>query len=156
VADHARRGLPEEYGSLGLPVHEFDRHIAYDIGVEEVTLELAALTGAPAVLANVSRLLIDPNRGDDDPTLIRQLYACTIVPGIYRPWPEVRERRQAQFYRTYHAVVSALIASAARASVFAPFILSVIPLTTALQAVVKPWHEGVLWERDTRAPRQLI
>ncbi len=54
VADHARRGLPEEYGSLGLPVHEFDRHIAYDIGVEEVTLELAALTGAPAVLVRAT------------------------------------------------------------------------------------------------------
>ena len=43
LADHARRDLPEEYGSLGLPAAEFDRHIAYDIGVEMVTRELAAL-----------------------------------------------------------------------------------------------------------------
>jgi len=34
IADHARRDLPEEYGDLGLPPSEFDRHIAYDIGVE--------------------------------------------------------------------------------------------------------------------------
>ena len=42
VADHARRDLPEEYGDLGLPAAEFDRHIAYDIGVEMVTRKLAA------------------------------------------------------------------------------------------------------------------
>src|SRR5215212_269738 len=61
VADHAKRNLPDEYGDLGLPAQEFQRHIAYDIGVEIVTRRLAALTGAPAVLANFSRLLIDPN-----------------------------------------------------------------------------------------------
>jgi len=29
LADHARRDLPDDYGSLGLPAAEFDRHIAY-------------------------------------------------------------------------------------------------------------------------------
>ena len=72
VADHARNSLPEEYGDLGLPADEFQRHIAYDIGVEGVTRRLAALTGAPAIMASYSRLLIDPNRGEDDPTLIRK------------------------------------------------------------------------------------
>ncbi|RUU00269.1 N-formylglutamate amidohydrolase, partial [Mesorhizobium sp. M7A.T.Ca.TU.009.02.1.1] len=81
LGDHARRDLPDDYGSLGLPSAEFDRHIAYDIGVEAVTRELAALLGVPAVLANFSRLLIDPNRGEDDPTLIRQLYDGIVVPG---------------------------------------------------------------------------
>ncbi len=61
LADHARRDLPQEYGDLGLPASEFDRHIAYDIGVEAVTRHLAAMTGAPAVMAGFSRLLIDPN-----------------------------------------------------------------------------------------------
>jgi hypothetical protein len=49
VADHARRDLPEEYGSLGLPEAEFDRHIAYDIGVEPVTRGLAQMLGVPAI-----------------------------------------------------------------------------------------------------------
>ncbi len=93
VADHAKRDLPDEYGSLGLPESEFSRHIAYDIGVEAVTRHLARLTGAPAVMAGFSRLLIDPNRGEDDPTLIRQLYDGTIVPGNYPITPEERQRR---------------------------------------------------------------
>ena len=56
VADHARRDLPEEYGDLGLPAGEFDRHIAYDIGVERVTKRLAALTGDHAWREKADRL----------------------------------------------------------------------------------------------------
>ena len=61
TADHARRDLPTEYGSLGLAKSEFERHIAYDIGVEELTRQLAEKIGAPAVMGGFSRLLIDPN-----------------------------------------------------------------------------------------------
>jgi predicted N-formylglutamate amidohydrolase len=156
VADHARRELPEDYGGLGLPASEFERHIAYDIGVEAVTRELAALTGAPAVLANFSRLLIDPNRGEDDPTLIRQLYDGTVVPGNYPMAPEERERRLERFYRPYHAAVAALIASVAEASGRAPFIFSVHSFTPVMQGFIRPWHVGVLWDSDERAPKPLI
>ena len=156
VADHARRDLPEEYGDLGLPASEFDRHIAYDIGVEWVTRELAALLGAPAVIANFSRLLIDPNRGEDDPTLIRQLYDGTVVPGNYPMHPDERERRLDRFYRPYHDAVGALVASTAAASGAAPFIFSVHSFTPVMQGIVRPWHVGVLWDSDPRAPLPLI
>jgi predicted N-formylglutamate amidohydrolase len=156
VADHARRERPDEYGGLGLPASEFERHIAYDIGVETVTRELAARTGAPAVLANFSRLLIDPNRGEDDPTLIRQLYDGTVVPGNYPMTAEERERRLDRFYRPYHDAVAALVASVAEASGKAPFIFSVHSFTPVMQGVVRPWHVGVLWDLDDRAPRPLI
>ena len=115
VADHASRALPEEYGGLGLPEAEFARHIAYDIGVESLTRRLAALLSAPAVLAGFSRLLIDPNRGEDDPTLIRQLYDGTVVPGNYPLTADERDRRLERFYRPYHDAVAALIASVAAA-----------------------------------------
>jgi predicted N-formylglutamate amidohydrolase len=156
VADHARRELPDEYGGLGLPAPEFERHIAYDIGVEAVTRELAALTGAPAVLANFSRLLIDPNRGEDDPTLIRQLYDGTVVPGNYPTAAEERERRLERFYRPYHDAVAATVASVAETSGRAPFIFSVHSFTPVMQGFVRPWHVGVLWDRDDRAPKPLI
>ncbi len=156
VADHAKRALPEEYGDLGLPAAEFQRHIAYDIGVERVTRRLAALTGAPAVMANFSRLLIDPNRGEDDPTLIRQLYDGTVVPGNYPLATQERERRLDAFYRPYHDAVSALVASVAEASGAAPFILSVHSFTPVMQGFVRPWQVGVLWDLDDRAPGPLI
>lgn len=156
IADHARRALPEEYGDLGLPPAEFQRHIAYDIGVEAVTRRLAALTGAPAVIAGFSRLLIDPNRGEDDPTLIRQLYDGTVVPGNYPMAPEERERRLDRFYRPYHDAVGAMIASVAKASGAAPFIFSVHSFTPVMQGRVRPWHAGVLWDLDDRVARPLI
>ena len=55
VCDHARNTLPEKYGSLGLPASEFERHIAYDIGVEAVVNGLSARLGLPAVLSCFSR-----------------------------------------------------------------------------------------------------
>ncbi|MFU0505003.1 N-formylglutamate amidohydrolase [Pseudaminobacter sp. NGMCC 1.201702] len=156
LGDHAKRDLPEEYGDLGLPAGEFERHIAYDIGVESVTRRLAELTGAPALLANFSRLLIDPNRGEDDPTLIRQLYDGTIVPGNYPMAPEERERRLDRFYRPYHDAVGALVASVAQESGTAPFIFSVHSFTPVMQGHVRPWHVGLLWDRDDRAIAPLI
>ncbi|MGX5840426.1 N-formylglutamate amidohydrolase [Mesorhizobium sp. ArgA1] len=156
VADHARRDLPEEYGSLGLPAVELERHIAYDIGVEAVTRELAAALDVPAVIANFSRLLIDPNRGEDDPTLIRQLYDGTVVPGNYPIATEERERRLEGFYRPYHDAVGAMIASVARASGKAPFVFSVHSFTPVMQGVVRPWHVGILWDLDDRVARPLI
>ena len=68
LCDHARNRVPETYGSLGLPSTEFERHIAYDIGAEAITRGLAERLKCPAVLSNFSRLLINPNRGEDDRT----------------------------------------------------------------------------------------
>ena len=77
VCDHARNAFPPGYGALGLPPEQLGRHIAFDIGVEAVTRGLAACLGVPAVIFLYSRLFIDPNRGDDDPTLIMRIWAST-------------------------------------------------------------------------------
>lgn len=156
VADHARRALPDEYGDLGLPATEFERHIAYDIGVEAVTRGLAAVLDAPAVMASFSRLLIDPNRGEEDPTLIRQLYDGTVVPGNYPIAAAEREKRLDRFYRPYHDAVDAVIASVAQASDCPPFILSIHSFTPVMRGFVRPWHAGILWDSDPRAPLPLI
>ena len=54
------------------------RACAYPAGV---AVRLAEMLGAPALLSCFSRLLIDPNRGLDDPTLIMQISDGLIVPG---------------------------------------------------------------------------
>ena len=156
LADHARRDLPEEYGDLGLPASEFDRHIAYDIGVEAVTRALAATLQVPALLGGFSRLLVDPNRGEDDPTLIRQLYDGTVVPSNYPMPAQERERRLDRFYRPYHDAVAALTASVAKESGVAPFLFSVHSFTPIMQGRPRPWHAGVLWDLDDRAAKPLI
>lgn len=156
LADHAGRALPDEYGSLGLPASEFERHIAYDIGVEALTRRLAELTGAPAVMANFSRLLIDANRGEDDPTLIRQLYDGTVIAANYPMSPQEREKRLDGFYRPYHDAVGSLVASVHEATKAAPFIFSIHSFTPRMGGRARPWHVGVLWDLDPRAPLPLI
>lgn len=156
LGDHAGRALPDEYGSLSLPASEFDRHIAYDIGVEAVLRRLNKLTGAPVVMANFSRLLIDVNRGEDDPTLIRQLYDGTVIKANYPMSDRERERRLDGYYRPYHDAVGSLVASVAKESGGEPFVFSLHSFTPSMQGRARPWHAGVLWDKDPRAPLPLI
>ena len=74
LCDHARNAVPPEIGDLGLPALDMGRHIAWDVGARGVTLGLAARLGAGAVLSTYSRLVIDPNRGEDDPTMVMRIY----------------------------------------------------------------------------------
>lgn len=156
VADHAKRATPDEYGRLGLPDTEFERHIAYDIGVEMVTRRLCELTGAPAVLGGFSRLLIDPNRGEEDPTLIRQIYDGAVVPGNYPMSGDERQRRIENFYRPYHDAVGAMMSSVREQSGHSPFIVSMHSFTPVMQGRTRPWQVGILWDSDDRAVRPII
>ena len=104
-------------------------------------------------MANFSRLLIDPNRGEDDPTLIRQLYDGTVVPANYPMAPDERERRLDRFYRPYHDAVGAMIASVAAASGTRALHLLGAFLHAVMQGHVRPWHAGVLWDLDDRVRR---
>jgi predicted N-formylglutamate amidohydrolase len=155
VCDHARNALPPGYGTLGLPAGEFTRHIAYDIGVEPVVRSLAARLGVPAVLAGFSRLLIDPNRGLDDPTLIMQVSDGAIVPGNRGLDEGERVSRIARFYRPYHGAIDALLDEAV-ASGRPPAVLSIHSFTPAWRGITRPWHAGILWNRDGRFARPLI
>ena len=155
VCDHARNTLPPGYGTLGLPASDFARHIAYDIGVEPVARALCARLGAPGVLAGFSRLLIDPNRGLDDPTLIMQVSDGAIVPGNRGIERGERERRISQYYRPYHAAIDVLV-DRAMASGRPPAILSIHSFTPAWRGVTRPWHGGILWHRDGRFALPLI
>lgn len=156
LADHARRALPPEYGTLGLPASEFERHIAYDIGVEAVTRGLARRLGVPAVLCGFSRLLIDPNRGEDDPTRIMQLSDGAVVPGNHPMTAEERELRVERFWRPYHAAVTAALDEVTAATGKAPLVVSIHSFTPAWKGRPRPWHAGILWDSDPRAVEPVI
>ena len=81
VCDHASNRIPIEYKNLGLDEEILSTHIAYDIGVKEVASHLAEHLKCPLVMSNFSRLLIDPNRGIDDPTLIMKISDGEIIKG---------------------------------------------------------------------------
>jgi len=94
TCDHATNTVPPDLGgSLGLTEADMSRHIAFDPGAAGVTRALADALGGTAILSNFSRLVIDPNRGEDDPTLVMKLYDGTIIPANRQVGPAQVEER---------------------------------------------------------------
>jgi predicted N-formylglutamate amidohydrolase len=155
MADHASNAMPAEYGGLGMPAAELRRHIAFDIGIAPMARALAARLGCPAVLSRFSRLLIDPNRGDDDPTLVMRLSDGAIVPGNARVDDAEVRRRQERFALPYHRAVAATL-DAMLAVGPTPAVVSLHSYTPVMKGRPRPWHVGVLWDADPRLPLPLL
>lgn len=155
LCDHASNALPEGYGALGLSEAEFERHIAYDIGAAGVTRLLAESLGCPAVLTRYSRLLIDCNRGTDDPTLIMRLSDGAIIPGNRTLSDSERTHRITTYYAPYHGAIRGVIDGFLAAGI-APLVLSIHSFTPRWRAVERPWHAGVLWDKDDRLAARLL
>ncbi len=155
LCDHARNAFPPEYGTLGLPEAQLKRHIAYDIGAEAITRQLAASLGVPAIHTHYSRLLIDPNRGADDPTLIMRLSDGAIVPGNRQLDLAERTKRISLYYRPYHLAIGRALDQCIATGV-TPAILSIHSFTESWKAVARPWHAGILWDNDPRLAKPLL
>lgn len=155
TCDHASRALPPAYGTLGLPEAELARHIGWDIGAAGLTERLADRLDACAVLSGYSRLLVDCNRAADDPTLICELSDGAVVSGNRGLPPEEVARRIALYHAPYHAAVAERIARL-RERVAAPPVISIHSFTPSMRGRARPWHVGILWNRDPRLAVPLL
>ncbi len=156
LCDHASSACPPDIGALGLPETDMGRHIAYDVGARGVTIALAELLGAPAILSRFSRLVIDPNRGEDDPTLVMKLYDGSIIPANREVDHAEVERRLNAYYRPYHNAISETLDRALATGV-TPRIIAVHSFTPQFRGrALRPWQVGVLWDRDDRIAVPLI
>lgn len=155
LCDHAENTIPPPYGTLGLTPEDLGRHIAYDIGAAGVTEHLAKALGVPALLTRYSRLLIDPNRGRDDPTLIMQLSDGRVVPGnAVLDEAEIAARIEG-YYAPYHRAIDAAIDKSTAAGK-PPVLLAIHSFTQAWKSVPRPWHVAVLWDKDPRLACALL
>jgi len=155
LCDHASNAVPPELDLLGLSQADFARHIAYDIGAAELTRVLADLSSAPALLARWSRLLVDLNRGQDDPTVVMKLSDGRVIPGnrdLDRKGVEDRIRR---FHAPYHAAIAATIRDAVAQGIL-PILVSIHSFTPVWRGHPRPWHIGILWDRDGRLAQPLL
>jgi len=155
VCDHASNALPAVYQGLGLAPELFATHIASDIGAATVTRTLAGEFGAPAILARWSRLLIDLNRGADDPTLVMKLSDGSIIPGNAQADRREVQLRIERFHAPYHDAI-ARETVAMRTGGTIPVIISVHSFTPAWKGRPRPWEIGILWDRDARAARPIM
>src|SRR5271167_92111 len=143
ICDHASNAFPPGYGALGLSPETLLRHIAYDIGAAWLTRRLATRLNAPAVLSTFSRLLIDPNRGADDPTLVMQLSDGAIIPGNAGISAEEVELRLDRYWRPYRGAVAQTIEAMIAAGP-PPAILSIHSFTPSWRGCARPWEVGIL------------
>lgn len=157
LCDHAANRVPPELGDLGLPAADFQRHIAYDVGAYGVARGAAERLDATLVASRFSRLVIDPNRGETDPTLIMRLYDRTIIPGNARIDADEKARRKALYYTPYHRAVAEERARLKAANSAPPLILSIHSFTRQLRGRdPRPWQVGVLWDRDPKTAHRLL
>ena len=155
LCDHAENRIPPSHGTLGLSPEDLGRHIAYDIGAAAVTEALARRLGAPALITRFSRLLIDPNRGIDDPTLVMQISDGIIIPGNIGVDEAEMAARIQRYYAPYHEAIERAIDKAVAAGK-PPVLVSVHSFTQAWKSVPRPWHVAVLWDKDPRLAQPLL
>ena len=146
VCDHASNAVPDDI-ELGVPAAALERHIAWDIGASGVSERLARRHGIAAHLAQVSRLVVDLHREEDNPAVVPVESDGQLVPGNIGA--DV-EGRLARFHRPYHAAMGEWIAAHEPR-----LLLSIHSFTPQLEtdASPRPWEIALLYNRDDRAAR---
>lgn len=185
LCDHASNRVPAPYGDLGLPQSLFHTHIAYDIGAADVVQALAGAYGAAALLGGASRLVIDLNRGAEDPTLVMKLSDGSIIPGNRNADDAEVAKRLKQIHAPYHAAIRKEIAriqslflarnsaraadrgsrpsepgasavSRGREGWTGPILISIHSFTPSWKKAARPWEVSVLYGRDQRLAMPLM
>lgn len=150
ICEHAGRAIPSALGDLGLSPSNLDLHIAYDIGAEKVSREMAAVLNAPLVLQPYSRLVIDCNRPVDSPESILKISHGVPIAGNRQLSEQDRRLRINEIFVPYHEAVSAQLDRTPRKAVFA-----VHSFTRVLNGQARPWDIGFLFRRDVATSSSL-
>jgi predicted N-formylglutamate amidohydrolase len=155
LCDHASPALPQAYGDLGLTPDHFTRHIAYDIGAAALTERLAARFHAPALFTTYSRLLIDPNRGADDPTLVMRISDRALIPGNARIDEAEIERRKRFYWQPYRDAIAATSRDMLQTGQV-PALISIHSFTPIWRGSPRKWQAAVLWDCDDRLAKPVL
>lgn len=155
IAEHASNRLPKTLGMLGLQASDLTRHIAWDIGAEQVARRLSGLIDAPLVLQRYSRLAYDCNRPPDSADAMPEISETTHIPGNRSLSPEDRLARIREIYRPFHAAIADLLdvraAEGARSVV-----VTIHSFTPVYKGKSQSVELGILHDRDTRLSDRLI
>ena len=109
IADHASNYLPKENNKLGLTNAFLNQHIAFDIGIKELSLDLSNRLKCKVIQGKYSRLLIDLNRDLDDPTVIPEIVDRKIIPGNIGLSKSELRLRVKNIYNKYHNEINRTI-----------------------------------------------
>ena len=155
VADHAGNAVPASLQGLGLAQGVFHEHIAVDIGTRTAAMLFAEKLGASLVMGNYSRLVVDLNRDLDDPTAFIPESDGVVIPGNRNIGVDEKRRRSDSIYWPYHDAIANLIDDFLEQGTV-PVLISMHSFTPVLGNQRRPWHIGVLWDKDPRIALPLL
>lgn len=153
IADHASNRVPPGV-DLDIDAALLNDHIAFDLGTEALAIALAAEIDAPAVIATVSRLVIDLNREPTAAGLVPTASDGHVLPGNLALSAAERELRLSAIHAPYHAAIAAEIV--ARRPALLVSLHSFTPSLATAPGLARPWPVGILYNRDDRAARHGI
>lgn len=155
AADHAGRAIPKSLGTLGLVPPALDTHIAWDIGIAQVTELLANRLSAFAILQNYSRLVIDCNRPPHVESSIATLSEHTEIPGNFALSDEAKAARAREVFEPYHRRLLEEFERRERAQSKIIYV-AMHSFTPRFKGVEREWQMGVLYHRDRRLAERLL
>lgn len=155
VCDHASNAMPKAAKNLGLDAKTRKMHIAWDPGTEHIGRYLARMLKAPLQLANYSRLVVDLNRGEGHGDCMRDNSDHVKIPGNKGLTAAQKQARLDDIYWPYHnEITRQLDAVLARGQV--PLLVSIHSFTPEMDGFHRPWHIGVMWNRQEKLSKQLV
>ena len=143
TCEHASQRLPDGWSWPEADRRLYNTHWAYDLGAADITRRLAAKMGVPARLSHFSRLLVDPNRDLDSPTLFRPDAEGEPIELNRSIDDEERERRLV-YYRGYHDAVEGMVEAHPSAEV----IFAIHSFTPLYEGAPRHFDLGVLFDGD--------
>lgn len=155
ICDHANRSIPRSLGTLGLSEADLRAHIAWDIGAAGLAVELAERLGAFLILQNYSRLVIDCNRPLDAPDSIAKKSEGIVIPGNQSVSSAEAALRAESIYHPYHGRIRSEL-DRRDAEGRETVIVTVHSFTPVYFGQARPWHAGVLYQRDARLAHALL
>jgi len=155
VGDHVSNKIPRQLHNLGLDKSFLGQHIAYDIGTSKLIHHLSQHLDAPAVLAGYSRLVVDLNRSLEDSSVMPEVSDNTQIPGNQAMSKEHRQQRIHSFYTPYRVAIDRML-HRFKDQGTVPAFISIHSFTPEMAGFKRPWHAGILWDRDPRIPVPLM
>lgn len=155
TGDHASNRIPRALNTLGLDQAVLEQHVAYDIGSRKLLTHLAQHLDAPAVVAGYSRLVVDLNRSLEDPSAFPEESDGIPIPGNRDLSHEDKAARVHSFYVPYRSAIDHLL-HRFRTRGITPAFISIHSFTPQMAGFKRPWHIGLMWDKDPRIPVALI
>ena len=155
VGDHASNTIPSGLNKLGLEDAVLEQHIAYDIGSKKLIQHLSQHLDTPAVMAGYSRLVVDLNRSLEHESAMPEMSDNTVIPGNQNMSDDHRNQRIHCFYTPYRKAIDMML-HRFRENGIAPAVISIHSFTPEMAGFSRPWHAGVLWDKDPRIPLPLM